>query len=71
MEGRHFVSDAAHRPNITLEVVGFVAPHLWTRVVRGPRLGVIETVLAGQLGYIEVAHLDDVVVSQEYIRRLI
>ena len=44
-QGAHLVQDAAKRPNVALAVVGLVAPHLWTRVVRSACLRVTQALL--------------------------
>lgn len=70
MQRSHFVCDTAKRPDIALEVVGFVAPHLWTSIVGRPCLGVVQTILSGNFRDIQVAHFDYVIVGQENICRL-
>ena len=70
LQSRHFIRDAPQRPNVALEVIRLVAPHLWARVVRSARLSIVQAILPRNFRYVQVANLDDIVIRQEDVRRL-
>ena len=54
LERDHFINNAPKGPDIALEIVWLVAPHLRTGVVGSARLRVVQSTLIGQLGYVHV-----------------
>lgn len=44
-QGTHFVEDTTEGPNITLAIVGLVAPYLWAGIIRSARLRIAEALL--------------------------
>ena len=65
----HFVDNAPERPEIAFEIVGFVAPHLGTRVVRCASLSIVQSMLICQLWNIHIAKFTRPVFIHEYIGR--
>ena len=68
-EGRHFVDDAASRPDIRLSVIRLVVPDLGRGIVWRPGLGVKESPLS-YLRNVHVSDFCDPVFAEENVRRL-
>jgi hypothetical protein len=64
----HFVDNATERPNVRLQIIGLVLPHLRTRVVRRSRLRVEKTLLS-HLAHIEITKLRCAIFIQEDVCR--
>ena len=63
-QGAHLVGHAAQRPDVRLEIVWLILPHLRTGIVRGTSLRV-EQALLGNFGHIQIAELRSLVLVEE------
>lgn len=53
-QSTHLIDHAAERPNVRLQIIGLIFPHLWWGVVGRAGLG-IEKTFFGNFGDIQVA----------------
>jgi hypothetical protein len=65
----HFIDDNSQRPNIRFGVIWLLVPDFWTRIVRGARLGIQES-LFGNFRHVEVSQFGLTFLVQKYVGRL-